>query len=362
MKHSRILIFGIMVSAVVGLGQVCGGSGGGDGGIFKSSDNGQTWEQKIFVSQQGRKTITIGNLNTTVLTQDPSNPSNFFLGTESDGVFFTGNGGDQWGQVAQINTGRVRAILFDPVTPTTIYVLKDNQIYKSLDSGANWESVYTETSGKIIAHMDLNKQSPHILFAGLENGKVIRSTDGGNTWSVVLSEPRQPISRIFIHPTSPNIIFALEVQKNLWKSIDGGVTWTMLYDSDHILQVKGVGNLLRLVPDTKNPNTIYLIAENVGVIRSDDNGENWSLVNTLIGRSVESISAFAIDSYDSNTLWMAIGHFIHISYDRGATWTVNEAFPSAHNIVFFTNDQQNPDTLYVGTRAIEEKGGFFSPK
>lgn len=361
MKHSRLAMFGIMTAAVIGLGQVCGG-GISDGGVFKSSDRGQTWEQKVFVSQQGRNTVTISDLNTTLLSQDPSNPANIFLGTEADGMFFTGNAGDQWGQVTQISTGKVRGVIFDPITPTTIYVLKDNQILKSIDAGATWEVVYTETSGKVIVYMDLNHQSTNILFAGLENGKVIRSTDGGNNWSVVLSQPRQPILRVLVNPISPNIVYALELEEDLWRSMDSGVTWEQLYNQDHILQARGTGSLLRLIMDTKNPSTIYLLAENVGLIRSDDNGENWSQVNTLVGRDAETITAFLVDPYDSNTLWMGVGHFIHTSYDRGATWTVNEAFPSARDIVFFHVDQQEQTTLYAGTRAVAEEGGLFGPK
>ncbi len=362
MKHSRLAIFGVMTAAVIGLGQICGGASVSDGGIFKSVDRGQTWEQKVFVSQQGRKTLTISDLNTTILSQDPSNPANIFIGTEADGMFFSGNGGDQWGQVTQINTGKVRGIVFDPLTPTTLYVLRDNQILKSIDAGTTWETIYTETSGKVMVFMDLNRQSPNILFAGLEHGKIIRSTDGGVNWSVILAEPRQPILRVLLNPTSPNIMYALEREKDLWRSSDNGVTWEKLYNHDHILQVAGAGRPLRLIMDTKNPSTIYLIAENIGLIRSDDNGDNWTLVNTLVGRDADTMTAFLVDPSDSNTLWLGVGHFIHVSYDRGATWTVNEAFPSTRDIVFFSVDQQDSTLLYAGTRAVEEEGGLFGPK
>lgn len=362
MKQSRLAIFGVLTAAILGLGQACGGGGVSDGGVFKSSDRGQTWEQKVFVSQQGRKSVTISNLNTTLLSQDPTHSANIFLGTESDGLFFSANAGDQWGQVTQINSGKVRGVIFDPSTPSTIYVLRGNQILKTVDAGTIWDTVYTETSGKVIVHMGLNPQAPNTLFAGLENGKVIRSTDGGTNWSVILAQPRQPILRVLVNPTSPNIIYAMELEKDLWRSTDSGVTWEQLYTYDHILQVRGTGNVLRIVMDSKNPSTIYLIAENVGLIRSDDNGNNWTQVNTLIGKDAETISSFLVDPSDSNTLWMGVGHFIHVSYDRGATWTVNDAFPSARDIVFLSVDQQDPNILYAGTKAVEEEGGFFGPK
>lgn len=363
MKYpSWVLPLTIGTSFLITLGAVCGGSTGADGGVFKSVDQGQTWEQKVYAGESGRRTLTIASLNTTLLMQDPSNPQNLFLGTEETGLWYSGNFGEQWGQIQALSTGKVRGVVFDPLTPTTIFVLRDNQIARSTDSGTSWEVVYTETSGRVVVNMGIHPNSPNILFAGIENGKVIRSTDGGVNWSVALSESRKPMTRVIINPSSPEIIYALELEENLWRSTDGGTTWIPLYTNDHILQVRGTGEMQRLAMASQSPSTIYLIAENVGLIRSDDNGENWQQVNTLVGRDVTQITSFQVDPNDSDILWMGVGHFIHVSYDRGSTWNVIETFPSSRQIVFFAFDSQDPKTMFAGTRAVPDEGGLLSPK
>lgn len=358
-KHS-VIILSLSSVVLLSLGAACSNTQA-DGGVFKSSDRANTWEQKTFAGQTGRKQLSISGFNTTLVSQDPTNPATLFLGTEENGLWYSGNAGDQWGQVAQISSGKIRGVVFDTTTPTTIYVLQDNKILKTLDAGTTWETVYTETSGKVIINLALNPQSTSLMYAGLENGKVIRSTDGGLNWSVILSEAHQPITRVVVNPQQPSTIFALEFEKNLWRSQDSGVTWVKLYDYDHILQVRSTGALQRLVIDSAQPSTLYVIADNVGVIRTDDSGDHWTQVNTLVGRDASSITAFQVDPSDSQTLWMGVGHFIHVSYDHGVTWSVLESFPSARQIVFFTFDHQDPNTVYAGTRAEPKKGGLLGP-
>lgn len=360
MRLSTEIFLTIPALVILSLGAACSQTAA-DGGLFKSSDLGQTWEQKVYAGQQGRKTLNIGDFNTTNLTQDPSNPLNLFLGTEENGLWYSGDGGEQWGQVSQISSGNIRDVLFDPSTPTTIYVVQDNKILKTIDSGATWETAYTESSGKAVIDIDLNPQAPSLLYAGLESGRVIRSNDAGVNWSIILSESSKPIVRVVVLPNQPSTLFAVEYLRELWRSTDAGNTWERMNET-HIKKAEGAGAVLKMYVDQQNPGTLYSIAQNAGLIRSDDSGENWGVVKTLVGKSSDSITAFMIDPFNSQHLYLGLGTFIHESVDRGATWNVIETFPSSRNIVLIKMDTQNPQVVYAGTKAIPKKGGLFGKR
>lgn len=362
MPSTKIITLLALSGIFVFVGAICGGDNGGDGGVFKSIDGGILWEQKIFVGQQGRKVKTIGSVDVFTLVQDPVNPQNIFMGSEVNGAFFTGNGGDQWGQITQVNGGKVRVIVFDPVTPTTIYITKDTQLIKTTDAGTTWDVVYTDTTGASIGSLVINPADPNLLYVGLSNGKIIRSGDGGFNWSVVLSESKKPISKLLINSLDPAVIYALEFEQEFWRSQDAGTSWERLNVKEHIQANGGSGALLRLFMDSANQNTMYLTTDNKGLMRTDDGGDTWNEVATLIGKSGSAISAFAIDPTNANILYMGINRFIHISYDRGSTWTVIENFPSNRQITALLVDAQNAQTVYAGTKGVEEKGGLIGPR
>lgn len=106
--------------------------------------------------------------------------------------------------------GLIYALAVDPVTPTTLYAGAYNGgVFKSTDSGMNWNAINTGLYNFKIRALAINPAMPNILYAGTEDGGVFKSIDGGENWSsanVDLNNDR--VYALAIDPTTPATLYA----------------------------------------------------------------------------------------------------------------------------------------------------------
>jgi photosystem II stability/assembly factor-like uncharacterized protein len=97
--------------------------------------------------------------------------------------------------------------------------------------------------------------------------KLLRSTDGGNTWTIVIDQ-NDEFWFVGFHPTAPNVAWA-----GPYRSLDGGATWTQmtaLTDLGEYAEVIGYA--------PAQPDTVYAAWQGTGrIYRSDDRGATWRL-------------------------------------------------------------------------------------
>lgn len=80
---------------------------------------------------------------------------------------------------------QVNAIVVDPRDPTIVYAAGPSGVFRSNDSGLNWQfSSEGLNTGPIVA-LALNPGQPDILFASTAEGALFRSDDGGQTWQSI---------------------------------------------------------------------------------------------------------------------------------------------------------------------------------
>src|SRR5271165_717895 len=122
--------------------------GAAAGGLFKTTNGGQTW-QALFEDQPNP---SIGDI-----TLAPSNPSTVYVGTGEannrqssswgDGVYKSMDGGMTWKHVGLKETHHIGRIVVHPADPDTVYVAalgdlwgpnKERGVFKSTDGGATW--------------------------------------------------------------------------------------------------------------------------------------------------------------------------------------------------------------------------------
>ena len=96
----------------------------------------------------------------------------------------------------------------------------------------------------------------------------------------------------------------------------------------------GAGNFLSVHFDPNQPGVVYGASDVAGVFRSTDYGDHWEMRSVGLGN--HEVSSFAVDPFDSDTLYAGTGAFvesekagIYVSHDGGLTW---EHLPST-----FTN-------------------------
>ncbi|HLD22087.1 MAG TPA: hypothetical protein VJB65_04265, partial [Patescibacteria group bacterium] len=319
-----------------------------------------------FLGQERKKTLTIAGVSATVMRFDHTNPSIMYLGTLENGIFKTDSAGEQWRQLP-INAGRIRDIIIDPTNATTVYAVINNNIIQSTDGGEQWDEIYTDTQGAIITRLSVDTSNPKRIIAGTSIGTLLISENAGINWKVlkVISEP---IIGVISNPQNNQILYVLELDTTIHKSVDGGNTWTDLFTTETFEQFKkdqkagGAHTVKRFTMDPNHPDTLYVVTAD-GIIKTTNGGMNWSFVNTLIERGAEQnaeIQNIVIHPKDSNTLFLTVGHLIHVTHDGGNTWSTIADFPSSGIITTCIIHPENTDILYAGVQVIKKKRtGFF---
>src|SRR6185369_9119143 len=193
---------------------------------------------------------------------DPKNPSIWYVASAFGGVWKTQNRGITFEQLTNgIDAFTMCCVVIDPKDSNIIWVGSGENnsqrsahfgdgVYKSTDAGKTFTNMGLKTSehiGKIIVDprnsntVWVASQGP-LFSEGGERG-LYKTTDGGNTWTAVLTISKDTgISDIALDPVNPDIIYAGSYQRRrhvglmigggpeggIWKSMDGGKKFTKL--------------------------------------------------------------------------------------------------------------------------------------
>jgi photosystem II stability/assembly factor-like uncharacterized protein len=245
----------------------------------------------------------------TAVTGVPSQLTTFYMGVASGGVFRTTNNGQSWEPITdgQMPVGSVGAIAVADSDPNTIYIgtgsdgVRSNVstgrgVYKSTDGGKTWAFSGLYNAGQIGA-VRIHPTNPNTVWVSAtgdifkpnsERG-VFKTTDGGTNWKKVLYlSDEVGAMDVEVQPGNPNIVYAWmsRLERKPWtiisggkvggfyKSTDAGETFTKI--ATGLPQgLIGKGNL---AVTAANPNRIYALIEaepGGGFYRSDD-GAGWT--------------------------------------------------------------------------------------
>jgi photosystem II stability/assembly factor-like uncharacterized protein len=267
-------------------------------------------------------------------------PSTYYAGAASGGVFKSVDGGNRWEPVFdKQSAAAIGSLAVAPSEPNTVWAgtgeawaIRDidvmgNGIYKSLDAGKNWTNMGLPKSGRI-GRIIVHPTNPNVVFACVlgrmtgpqqERG-VFRTMDGGQNWERVLfADERTGCSGLSMDPHNPHTLIAgmWQVEMHTWGELsggpgsgiyishDGGNKWTRI--EEHGLPKSPLGKIdVAIAPS--NPQRIYALIQTKdqgSVWRSDNGGEKWRRINSqraLIGRAGYYIRLAVSPSNDNEVL------------------------------------------------------------
>ncbi len=243
----------------------------------------------------------------------PGDPMNFYFGATGGGVWKTGNGGQTWENISDgYFGGSIGAVAVSEWDPNVIYVgggektVRGNVshgygMWKSDDAGRTWKQIGL-TDSRRIPRIRIHPRNPDLVYAAVlghlfgpnEQRGVFRSKDGGATWEKVLFVSNEVGAvDLAMDPSNPRVLYAsfwrvirrpyaLESGgegSSIWKSTDGGDTWTEITRNKGLPQ--GVIGINMVTVSPANPDRLWAIieAKDGGVFRSDDAGKSWMKVN-----------------------------------------------------------------------------------
>jgi photosystem II stability/assembly factor-like uncharacterized protein len=330
-KRLSILVF--FVSALLLTGASCiqtSGSGNTAMGMYRSDDKGDSWKQ-ISALPTPKGVQSIAGVRVYRIFTDPSDPDAMYLGTRGQGMYYSYNNGDSW-QAAEALGGKfIYSVAVDPKDKCTLYVTDGGNIYKSTDCSRTWKSVFVESlPAELIKAVAVDYGNPQTLYAALQGGDVLLSSDGGASWQTIKRLPFQ-IEYLTSDPKAPRRIYVAGAADGLVRSDDGGVTWKDLRQPLEKYTDNKIFNRLILHPS--KPNTIFWISK-YGILRSDDAGANWQELRLITPPGTVNIYGFGINPLNENELYYTgtilgeknahIRSTFYKSVDGGKSWTTKK--------------------------------------
>ena len=269
------------------------------------------------------------------------------------GVFRSSDGGKTWKAVrSELEAPRVTALVVAPSNPQVIYVGVNDDCtkttkrpgYVSQDGGDTWRAI-----GSNLLSLAVDPKNAQLVYATDCEG-LKRSSNGGGTWQVLAAEkvPVGALVHIAIAPTEPQTIYlaiATEANKmTIARSIDRGETWKGItpkvgpgLKAGQVLVGAegnaGAGRPQALAVDADNP-AIALLSTTYGVLRSEDGGAKWTLLdsgleNTAVDGSTVGArltSALVGDPDRGGIFWVGTGFDklkgvgLYRTRDGGGNW------------------------------------------
>lgn len=299
----------------------------GNVGLFRSRDGGASWEL-IF--------IEIGFLNKPEI--DPTNLDRLYVANqinENPGLYRSEDGGDTWTAMPQPIPGvnpRVFLAFVNPHDSTLFGALRADMdspscvfgcgLFRFNETSQAWTRL--EESGLLdentgVTAVAFDPQDPDTMYAGLVGGKVLKSIDGGDTWSFHSQTPFSYIKGLAVNP----------VGGDLWVYSTGGILpgglyrydgaqWISMYSSTGAFTY--VSNII-FDPDASNEQTqhIWIAAIFDGVLESDDGGQTWINVNPNRSEDI------ALNPKNPAKIYSGSNEGVSKTSDGGVTWqAINE--------------------------------------
>lgn len=169
------------------------------------------------------------------------------------------------------------------------------------------------SAGKSVFHIAVCLDDPQILYAGTDGQGVLKSTDGGASWTGT-ALANELVFAPAIEPGGCDTVYATTWGNSVKKSTDGGTSW------DPANTGLGDSRLYFAVADLSNPGTVYVASFSDGVYKTTDHGASWSQAG-LAGKRVIYLT---VDPSTSSRIYASVyGEGVYKTESAGGVgnWT-----------------------------------------
>jgi PKD repeat protein len=267
---------------------------------------------------------------------------------------------------------------------TALYVVNDGGIYRSADGGNSYTDIsnslqigemyrlgnsvtdpnkviqgwqdngcnlynagaFNQVSGGDGMECFIDWSNPNYIYTEYQNGAILRSTDGGGSFSDIINnitEPGQWVTPWCQDPVTPATLYA--GYQNVWKSTNRGNSWTPISTFTS-------SGLTILKVAKSNPQYIYA-GTSAAIWRTSDGGSTWSTVSFPLSGG-DAVTALEVSDTDPDKIWITrsgytLNNKVYKSIDGGASWTnISGSLPNipVNCVVSQTGSNEG---IYAGT-------------
>ncbi|MEJ7667161.1 MAG: hypothetical protein WKH97_00150 [Casimicrobiaceae bacterium] len=339
-------------------------AGAADGGVWKSTNAGGTWQAMMFTElSMAIGAIAVARTNTNVVYaatgEDTPGWGPSYPGV---GVYRSNDAGLTWTQFGNGVVGnRCTRILVDPANADRVFVASNTGLFLSTTGGTAWSNVLPGH----ICDAVMEPTNPNRLFAAIWNDGVYRSFDGGATWERaglgVIAFFKEAIFWRGQLPTGinaewiklamglngahgPNYLLAKMGTDSgkVYRSTNGGMSFFAFPGTHQPASYNEWTNMVAVNPDNHN----VIFAGGVGIERSTNGGATF----TGIGGTHSDHHQIVFDPVDSNVCYLATDGGVYKSTNAGATWTLASTWLVATQLYSIGVSQSGPFKLGSGTQ------------
>ena len=243
-------------------------------------------------------------------------------------------------------------------------------VERSVDGGNTWTGANTGITARVglsgdaipVFCLTIDPHTPNIIWAGTQGTRgIFKSIDGGNTWTEQDNGIQDPLGTTFrgftVDPRTSDIVYAageipgtddptqsyglqFTLAKGVvYKTVDGGANWTAIWRGDAVARYIWI--------DPGNPNAVYVSTGfidrepmnsnaatmnpgGVGVLKSQDGGQTWQVLNQANGLGNLYVTSLMMHPQKSGTLLAGTGSLsykfddsagVYLTTDGGNHWT-----------------------------------------
>ena len=345
-----------------------------NGGIWKTTDYGRTWNP-VFDKQS---TGSIGDIEVA-----PSNPDVIYAGSGEglqrpdlsvgDGIYKSTDAGKTWVNTGLQNAQQIGGVAIDPKDENRVFVAAlghpygpntERGVYRTTDGGKTWERVLYKDENTGAIQVTIDPKNSNIVYADLwagrqgpwENGEwqgpesgLFKSTDGGTTWKKLtkgLPTFADGLGRIgfCIAASDPKRMYAcVDAEKGggVYKSDDGGESWNQ-ENIDNRLWDRG-SDFAECKVDPTNPDNVYIA--NVVTWKSTDAGKSWKAFRGAPGG--DDYHRLWFNPQNPQIILLCSDQGAEISVNGGDTWSTWYNQPTAQ-FYHVIADNAFPYNVYGG--------------
>ncbi|MEP0176924.1 MAG: glycosyl hydrolase [Paraglaciecola sp.] len=246
-------------------------TGGGERGLYKTTDGGDTWKQVLTPADKWT--------GVTSLLIDPRNPDKLYAATwarqrtiavyvgtnEGAGIHTSDDGGETWTELKtglpKGNMGKI-GMAISPINPDVLYatIETDNRkggFYRSANQGASWTKVSDEIGAGTGPHyyqeIFADQHKFDRVYIASNYSKV--SDDGGKTWTPINTKRKHVDDHAMaFHPTDPDFVL-MGSDGGIYMSHDRMANWRFMANLP-------LTQFYKVAPDDSKPfYTIYAGAQ-----------------------------------------------------------------------------------------------------
>lgn len=280
----------------------------------------------------------LGRLNAVVV--HPTDSNIIFAGSAAGGIWKTSDGGQSWSVYSDsLPTLGVSAIAIDPNTPNTMYFGSGDRdhssslgrgVFKSIDGGATWTASSTGMGNKEVARLIIDPSNTATLIAACNDG-IYRSTNSGGSWTRTATGGY--FKEVIFMPGNSNVVYA-EQGGRFYRSLNNGSSFTLITAglpttnrTRGVIEVSALDSTLVYfwVANGSRNRGFYLSRDSATSFVTQSTTPNihdWSTAGSGTGGQAWYNKDMAVDLEDAGVIYTG-GVNIFKSTDTGKTWTIS---------------------------------------